>query len=139
MKVINSFSGEYRWLSNFTSNSNDFNVEREYQATKAIDLRDKSRILIASSPGEAKRIGNQIVCRSDWEEIKDQVMLDCVRRKFSDPNFAERLLATNGAELIEGNHWGDTYWGVCRGKGQNKLGKILMQVREEIRTQKENQ
>ena len=43
----------------------------------------------------------------------------------------------NGEEYLEeGNTWHDTYWGVCNGKGKNKLGKILMQVREELKLDK---
>ena len=44
------------------------------------------------------------------------------------------LLATGKATLVEGNSWGDTFWGVCRGKGKNMLGKILMRVRKRLAT-----
>ena len=60
-------------------------------------------------------------------------MYDVVKAKFSIKHLKEMLLATGNEELIEGNLWNDTYWGVCNGKGQNKLGKILMRVREELR------
>ena len=60
-------------------------------------------------------------------------MLTGLRKKFADPELRNLLLATGDEELIEGNYWGDTYWGVCNGVGQNKLGKLLMQVREEIK------
>jgi len=56
-----------------------------------------------------------------------------MRQKFKQPELKAKLLATGDAELIEGNHWGDIVWGVCRGKGENRLGKILMKVREELR------
>ena len=45
----------------------------------------------------------------------------------------EKLLATENEELVEGNTWHDTYWGVCNRRGKNKLGKILMRIREELR------
>jgi len=60
-------------------------------------------------------------------------MTDLVRQKFSNPQLAKQLLDTKDFELIEGNTWGDTFWGVCSGKGQNNLGKILMQIRNELK------
>lgn len=44
----------------------------------------------------------------------------------------DQLLATGGVELIEGNDWGDAFWGVCGGYGQNWLGVLLMLVRSEL-------
>ena len=72
---------------------------------------------------------------SDWEEIKDSIMYLGLRQKFHNPTLQKKLLATGEEELIEGNWWNDTYWGVCNGVGQNNLGKILMEVRDEIRRQ----
>jgi predicted NAD-dependent protein-ADP-ribosyltransferase YbiA (DUF1768 family) len=60
-------------------------------------------------------------------------MLSALRIKFKNPELRAMLLTTGDEELIEGNWWRDTYWGVCEGIGQNKLGKLLMQVREEIK------
>jgi predicted NAD-dependent protein-ADP-ribosyltransferase YbiA (DUF1768 family) len=60
-------------------------------------------------------------------------MRTLVRRKFMDPILAVKLLGTGDAILIEGNGWGDTYWGVCKGAGLNKLGLILMETRELVR------
>lgn len=64
---------------------------------------------------------------------KDDVMLELLRLKFAIPDLRDKLLATKNATLIEGNTWGDTYWGVCRGIGDNTLGVLLMQVRSEIK------
>uniref|UniRef100_UPI00345E83CD NADAR domain-containing protein n=1 Tax=uncultured Duncaniella sp. TaxID=2768039 RepID=UPI00345E83CD len=50
-----------------------------------------------------------------------------------NPALAEKLIATGDAELVEGNYWHDTVWGVCDGVGENHLGKILMRVREELK------
>ena len=47
---------------------------------------------------------------------------------------SEMLLATDDMEIIEGNVWGDTFWGVCDGKGENNLGKVLMEVRQHLNT-----
>ena len=69
--------------------------------------------------GQAKHAGQRLVLRPDWEQIKQAVMLNLQRQKYSYPELRTLLLATGDSELIEGNTWGDTYWGVCRGVGQN--------------------
>ena len=85
-------------------------------------------------PLTAKRRGKKVPLRPDWEEVKDDLMYQVCKAKFTQhPDLQEMLLATGNQELQEGNTWGDTYWGVCKGKGQNKLGKILMRIREELR------
>jgi hypothetical protein len=62
-------------------------------------------------------------------------MESLVKEKFTrDTELGAKLVATGDEELVEGNYWGDTFWGVCRGVGQNHLGKILMKVREELRS-----
>ena len=137
--MINSFDNEYAFLSNFYPSpiQDEFGVyltvEHYFQAKKAANKEDFFTIISAPTPGKAKRLGKKIALRTDWEEIKDQVMLEGLRKKFSILEFKILLLFTGDNEIIEGNYWGDTYWGVCRGIGQNKLGKLLMQVREEIK------
>ena len=83
------------------------------------------------TPIEAKKMGRTLSLRSDWEDVKDEVMMGVLFEKFKDPELAAKLLATGEAELEETNHWGDKYWGVDSetGEGRNKLGKILMVVR----------
>lgn len=146
MDKIDRFDGEYRFLSNFwpatcwlRDGLGDYpSVEHAYQAAKTTDLEWRKRIRSAESPGEAKRLGRQLPLRADWEKIKLDVMFSLVWQKFAcglgNP-LPEKLLATGDAELIEGNWWGDTFWGVCRGKGENHLGKILMEVRRILRTE----
>ena len=91
-------------------------------------------VLTKLNLSEAKRLGRRVRLRSDWEQVKYDVMLDVVRAKFNQhPDLAQKLLATGDEELVEGNDWGDTYWGVCNGRGKNMLGKILMRVRAELR------
>ena len=109
-------------------------AEHAYQASKSRDLTIRNRVRDATNPAQAKRLGRRVALRPDWEQVKERVMLAVVRAKFSDPRLAELLLDTGERELIEGNSWGDVEWGVCEGRGgQNKLGKILMVVRGEIR------
>lgn len=132
--VIDSFDGDYRWLSNFIPNSLGYSVEHAYQAAKAKYPQDSQLILSAPTPGKAKRYGKRIEVRDDWNEVKLLVMDSCVRIKFlDDDEFCKKLADTNDIPLIEGNNWSDTYWGVCDGKGENNLGKILMSVREDCK------
>ncbi len=139
MKTIDSFAGEYNFLSNFYPNSIKLvgagtfpSVEHAFQAMKTRDKNEIEEIRRAFTPGRAKKLGREATMRADWELIKDDVMLHCLRIKFNDVRLAERLRQTEDAQLVEGNSWGDVYWGVCRGIGQNKLGQLLMQVRSEI-------
>ena len=73
----------------------------------------------------------------NWREISYGIMLEVVRAKFSLPEMKEKLLTTGDAELVEGNNHHDNLWGACprctAKVGQNRLGKILMHVREELK------
>lgn len=137
--VIDSFQDEYRFLSNFYPSRIYIDgveyptVEHAYQSRKTENPTVRELIRTARTPGEAKRMGSKVVLRSDWEEIKVDTMLNLLRLKFNLPTLNKMLLSTGNSELIEGNYWGDTFWGVCRGSGKNILGKLLMQVRQEIR------
>ena len=103
---------------------------------KTLDINKRRAIANASTPGLAKKMGRSVSLRPDWEDIKDDVMLEGLYRKFTNDELAEWLLDTGDEELVEGNWWGDRYWGVCNGIGQNKLGKLLMKVREELAEEK---
>lgn len=136
--VINSFSGEYEWLSNFYpsrvmgAGMSFPSVEHAYQAYKTFNDNERRRIATLTA-GQAKRAGNKLKLRSDWEEVKEELMYELVLQKFETySKLRRKLLDTKDAILIEGNNWGDRYWGVCNGVGQNKLGEILMRVRKEI-------
>lgn len=137
--MIDRFDGEYAFLSNYSASPFRIDyvlfptMEHYFQANKADNQNDYLHIANAPTPGEAKRLGRKIQLRPDWEKIKDNVMLTGLRKKFADPELRSLLLATGDEELVEGNYWGDTYWGVCNGVGQNKLGQLLMEIREEIK------
>lgn len=91
------------------------------------------RPLSPPTSGQVKRMGRKLELRPDWEEVKISVMRAAVRAKFTqNGDLLQALLATGDAHLIEGNTWGDTFWGVCHGEGENWLGRILMEVREEL-------
>lgn len=142
-KPITTFSGAHRFLSNFwpvkVALPDDYNnygsVEHAYQAAKTMNLQARRLIACAATPGVAKRLGQQQALREDWENIKLGVMLHLLRQKFAHADLAALLRDTGTAELVEGNTWGDTFWGVCNGTGQNHLGRLLMQVRAEITTE----
>lgn len=140
MSDILGFNKEYRFLSNFYPATVEYDgleyssTEHAYQAAKTEDAAQRRRIREAQKPGDAKRLGKQVKMRTDWEQIKVGVMKDLVRQKFTNhKELKEKLLATGDAHLEETNTWNDTFWGVCKGKGQNHLGKILMEVREELK------
>jgi len=150
--MIESFSGRYNFLSNFYSVKIEHqgikypSVEHYYVAMKVktdqqIDGRNIAMIdcreLIARMPqaSKVKQFGKIIKVRRDWDDVKLDVMLWGVREKFKQEDLKQMLLDTGEQELVEGNTWNDTFWGVCRGEGQNNLGKILMKVRMELRQQ----
>ncbi len=131
-KII-SFSGYYDFLSNFYIEPDGSCVEKEFQASKTTVREEQLAIFNAPTPGAAKRLGRHCTLRKDWEEVKLRLMWDFVAAKFQDfPRLASKLRLSDPMELVEGNNWGDTYWGVCRGVGRNYLGKILMDIREQL-------
>ena len=134
--MINEFRGQYFWLSNFYSAPVVYagrrypNNEAAFQAAKCPGMEDE---FVDLNPSQAKRLGRRVPLRGDWEHVKDEVMYEICKQKFlQNPELLERLIATGDAKLVEGNDWGDRYWGVCGGVGRNKLGKILMELRVEL-------
>ena len=63
-------------------------------------------------------------------------MLEGLCLKVADEQLADWLLETGDEELVEGNTWSDTTWGVCNGVGENKLGRLLMIVRDMIKDER---
>lgn len=137
--MINSFEGQHRFLSNFFPADVYYDgewypsAEHAYQAAKTLDLHTRHLISKLRSAADAKAAGRHVNLRADWEYVKLFVMEDILREKFKDEILRAKLINTRDEELIEGNWWGDRYWGVCRGEGENHLGKLLMKIREEVR------
>lgn len=135
--MIDSFHGPYRWLSNFwivpvIYEGHQYpSVEHAYVAAKTTDEAMRAEIRAIEKPGQVKRLGRQLALREDWEAIKLDVMEELLRSKFRQQHLRNLLLSTGSMELIEGNTWGDRFWGVCDGVGENHLGKLLMKLREE--------
>lgn len=140
--MITEFKNEYRFLSNFFPCRIDWegiaylSVEHAYQASKTLDCKERLNVANLSTPGKAKRVGQKLEIRPDWEEVKIPVMESLVRQKFTRHSMLKHLLlATGNQKIQEGNTWNDTFWGVSlsTGEGRNELGKILMRVRRELR------
>jgi len=141
--MITSFHLETGYLSNFSPSPLRVNglsfdtLEHAYQAYKATNSEDRESIRTSPTPGIAKRRGRSIKQNPTFQGRKVDIMLSLLRKKFSDPTLRAKLTSTGSEELIEGNKWHDNFWGNCHcpqcGKitGENKLGKLLMQVRGE--------
>jgi hypothetical protein len=144
--AIASFRGTYDFLSNFYAAPVEFEgaeyptVEHAFQAAKTFDHAQRRAIRMAQSPSAAKAMGRKLKRRDDWFDISLPIMAALVRQKFTRyPDLGERLLATGEAPLIEGNTWNDRFygciWDAKQGQwvGENHLGRILMQVRAELK------
>lgn len=113
--VIDSFTGVYRFLSNFYPAPVWFDgeiyatVEHAYQAAKSLDTEERVMIRRMKTAGGAKRAGKTIVLRSDWMETRVSVMRDLLEQKFSDPLLCLFLRCTAPSDLIEGNNWGTPF------------------------------
>lgn len=137
-EAIRSFRGQYRFLSNFYPAEVQFEgrsyrtVEHAFQAAKTLSSQMRVAIAEAPSPGHAKALGRAVTLRPDWEDVKIGVMRDLLRQKFGRPPLRDLLLATAPRQLIEGNTWGDHFWGICDGEGENHLGRLLEEVRTDF-------
>lgn len=132
------FKGKYYFLSNMypcdistqigEKQCNFSCVEAAFQASKC---PGRSSEFVSLNGYEAKKLGKKVELRNDWNEIKVGLMKELVKQKFLNPEMLSKLKAIEG-EIVETNNWGDTFWGKCYGKGQNILGKILMEIRDEV-------
>lgn len=139
--MITSFRGEYRFLSNFYPTKFLFQgfewstAEHAYQAMKKVDLEYWKKLLDPSvTAADAKRLGREVDIDSSFHRNRIHYMRMIVNAKFgSNPELMKMLRETAPHELVEGNTWGDTFWGQCPiGNGRNELGKILMTIRDSV-------
>lgn len=138
---IDRFTADHRFLSNFHLGVISDNlgraypsVEGAYQPATASSEAERPHIAEARTPKKAKRRGSKLVPPVGWDTRKLDIMRELLLTKFSTGSaLAVRLVATGDAELIEGNLWGDTFWGVCNGVGENHLGRLLMEIRNLLR------
>jgi len=157
--MIDKFSDYYHFLSNFyphtfsyptpdstggpwltTWQSKEYrSTEHAYQAFKADNEAEHEYVRNLDTPAKAKRAGRTVSKRKDWEQIKFDLMLDLLRAKFSDTMLAKLLMDTDDKKLVEGNYWHDNIFGNCTCdackniEGKNMLGKLLMQIRDELK------
>lgn len=133
MKKIDNFIGEYRFLSNsYPDGPGSF--EHLIQAFRCARALDAVNVLKAETPAEAIKLADTFKIRRGWDQNKYEIMYELVKIKFQNIELRCRLIETGDAELINQNTWGETYWGVCAGRGENHLGKILMKIRKELRS-----
>jgi ribA/ribD-fused uncharacterized protein len=135
--MITELIGEYRFLSNFWSCFIVYDkvtypsVENAYQAAKCLRPSDRPYFETCKA-SDAKHRGRVVTMRPDWDEVKLEVMHFLVRQKFENEPLRTKLLETAPQSIEEGNWWGDKYWGTVNGLGENHLGKILVQVRDDL-------
>lgn len=143
--VIQGFVEEYSWASNFYEPCKvvyeglEYNSsEAAYQSAKTTDMKIR-KLFTQYDAGESKKFGNKraheigLVLRSDWDAVKLQVMFDICLDKFTrNEDLKTQLSATGERYLEETNWWGDSFWGVVDGKGNNHLGFILMAIRDKL-------
>lgn len=141
VEVVHFFRGKFSFLSNHYERPVEFeglvyqNNESAFQAMKCKNENDRKKFIKLSGK-DAKTQGRKVKLREDWEEVKEDYMYRISLAKFTQhKDLRELLLQTGNTHLEEGNFWGDTFWGTVCGEGENKLGKILMRVREELRNE----
>jgi N-glycosidase YbiA len=137
--VIDAFSGDYKFLSNFypckvkLDDVEYPSVEHAYQAAKTLDTDDRRAFHEHPLPtaAQSKKLGKALSLRRDWESVKLNVMEALLMQKFADSELRKQLNDTGTLKLVEGNYWGDSFWGVDHKKGgKNHLGRLLMKIRD---------
>ena len=119
-----------------------YTVEHYYQAWKAINEEDAIRIAKTTSPYEAKRLANTLPRRLEWQTIKVAVMAEALQHKFSKGSYWGNKLVESKGKIVEWNNWHDNYWGNCICpkckyiKGQNVLGRLLVNIRKKLNKNK---
>lgn len=116
-------------------------VEHYYQAMKFDDARYRERIRQANHPRRARKLGRNRLKRrrKGWHQVKTTVMTRGVYTKCrTHPEIAGTLLATGDRMLIENSNY-DYFWGCGRDRrGENAYGKVLMNVREQLRKEQQS-
>jgi len=142
--VINFYSttGEYGCFSNFSRHPVFLKGKRwptsehYFQAQKFSGTEHEEAVRLCKKPSEAAALGRnrKLPLRPDWESVKDQVMLEVVRAKFTQHEDLKAILLGTGDAVLVEHTTNDSYWADGGdGSGKNMLGRILMQVREELR------
>lgn len=139
--LVASFNGRFEFLSNFYHSPIRSKrciifptAEHAYQAFKTRDLNTRRHIAGIEHPGAVKKFARTIPLRADWDKRRVTYMSRVVTAKFlQNPRLTRMLIDTCDVDLVEGNSWGDRFWGVCGGVGENNLGSLLVRVRASVR------
>lgn len=145
---IMQFRGSFAFLSNFHpapllwEGITYPTSEHAFNAGKTTEPYLRAWIADAETPREAKRRGHQVRLRDGWDAtVRYEVMRAVLRAKFTGEQRINALLGTGDAVLVEGNTWHDQHWGdctcgrqACKTSGVNYLGRMLTELREEVRT-----
>lgn len=137
--IITRFRGPFKFLSNLyptpiTYKGNTYCcLEAAYQAQKSLDPAIQERFANIRLPYKARGMGQRIkTIRPDWFDIRISIMEELLYIKFSHPQLKEWLQCTGQSKIVECNTWGDTFWGIYNGVGENHLGTLLMKVRDTL-------
>lgn len=136
---ILGFFDRYRFLSNYhicpcvVSNIKFISSEHAYMYQKSDNAVYREAIISCPTPKEAKRVGQTAELRRDWKVYRKTAMLIALNAKFKNKDVAQLLIDTGDSYLEETNTWNDTFWGVCKGVGENNLGKLLMKIRTNLK------
>ena len=144
-EVVSSFNDSYAFLSNFYYSQIKYEghtfmtLEHCFQAQKAVTDQDKRVIMSAPTPEKARKLGNDMKLREDWEEVRLKILTECIRIKFEpDSTLADKLIGTGSKLLVDGNYSHEMFYGSClcddhkNQPGQNILGKSLMRWRNRL-------
>lgn len=122
------------YVSNFKLKVKSWkSVEHYFQAQKFAGTEYEVKIQKSSTPHQAAELGRsrKVKIRNDWEKVKDNVMFEALSAKFSQNNFLREKLISTGTSILIEDSKNDNYWGIgADGKGLNKLGKMLMKLRD---------
>lgn len=137
--TITRFRGPFKFLSNLYPTPIAYKghtyccLEAAYQAQKSLDPAIHERFANIRLPYKARGMGQRIkTIRPDWFDIRISIMEELLYIKFSHPQLKEWLQFTGQSNIVECNTWGDTFWGVYNGVGENHLGTLLMKVRDTL-------
>ena len=137
--IIDSFRGKYFWLSNFFLSPVELDrklypsVEHAYQAAKTKDKNARKKIQRLTA-NASRLYGQTVPLVEKWDHLRIPMMRSLCKQKFiKHKDLQIKLREIGDAELIEGNDYGDSFWGVCNNIGENHLGKILMDIRNDFK------
>lgn len=144
--VINFYStkGEYGCFSNFSRHPVKLKgetwptSEHYFQAQKFAGTSHETAVRKAEGPMQAASMGRdrKRPLRSDWENVKDDIMREVVRAKFTQYSTLRKMLLSTGDAILVEHTVNDSYWGDGgNGNGKNMLGKILMEIRQELKNE----